>query len=209
MRAENIAFAELPRNHFGAILADPPWRFRTWAGTDDFVKPWSNPQAAHYPTLWITQLHSLPVQQLAARDCALFLWTTWDHLPNALRLLEAWGFRYSTCAFDWMKTTKDGRVRMGRGYWARLSTEPCLLATRGSPKRLDKSVPQGIIEPRREHSRKPSCVYERIERLVAGPYLELFARQHRNGWTSWGNEVSGAPFAEQDSVRERVGEQEP
>jgi N6-adenosine-specific RNA methylase IME4 len=78
---------------------------------------------------------------------------------------------------------------MGLGYWTRANTEPCLLATRGKPKRLNADVRQGIIEPRREHSRKPDCVHDRIERLVAGPYLELFARARRPGWDAWGNEV--------------------
>jgi N6-adenosine-specific RNA methylase IME4 len=81
-------------------------------------------------------------------------------------------------------------ANMGMGYWTRANSEPCLLATRGKPKRLDAVVRMGIIESRREHSRKPDCVHERIERLVAGPYLELFARQSRPGWTSWGNEAT-------------------
>jgi N6-adenosine-specific RNA methylase IME4 len=78
---------------------------------------------------------------------------------------------------------------MGLGYWTRANTEPCLLATRGKPKRVNADVRQGIIDQPREHSRKPDCVHERIERLVAGPYLELFARQQRPGWTVWGNET--------------------
>jgi N6-adenosine-specific RNA methylase IME4 len=78
---------------------------------------------------------------------------------------------------------------MGMGYWTRANSEPCLLATRGKPKRLNADVRQGIIEPRREHSRKPDCVPGRIERLVAGPYLELFCRTTRPGWTVWGNQV--------------------
>ena len=79
---------------------------------------------------------------------------------------------------------------MGLGYWTRANSEVCLLATRGNPKRLDKGIRQGILEPIREHSRKPDCVHKRIERLVAGPYLELFARQSRPGWSSWGNEAT-------------------
>ena len=78
---------------------------------------------------------------------------------------------------------------MGLGYWTRANTEPCLLATRGKPKRINADVRQAIIEPRREHSRKPSLVYQRIERLVAGPYVELFARARRIGWDAWGDEV--------------------
>ena len=83
----------------------------------------------------------------------------------------------------------DTDALMGMGYWTRANTEPCLLATRGKPKRLNADVRQGIIEPRRQHSRKPDCVHGRIERLVAGPYVELFARQSRPGWDVWGNEV--------------------
>lgn len=98
---------------------------------------------------------------------------------------------------DWMKADArqvemfrdDADVQMGLGYWTRANTEYCLLATRGKPRRLSKSVRQGIIEPRRQHSRKPDCVYGRIEQLVEGPYLELFARTQRPGWTAWGNQT--------------------
>ena len=85
---------------------------------------------------------------------------------------------------------EDVPAQVGMGYWTRANTEPCLLATRGKPKRLNADVRQGIIAPRREHSRKPDGIHERIERLVAGPYLELFARQSRPGWTTWGNETT-------------------
>src|SRR5271167_3968614 len=76
------------------------------------------------------------------------------------------------------------------GYWTLSSSEVCLLGTRGKPKRLNADVRQGIISPDREHSRKPDGIHDRIERLVAGPYLELFARQTRPGWSAWGNEVN-------------------
>jgi N6-adenosine-specific RNA methylase IME4 len=83
----------------------------------------------------------------------------------------------------------DIPVQMGSGYWTRANSEVCLLATRGNPKRLDAGVRQAIVEPRRQHSRKPDCVHDRIERLVAGPYLELFARQRRPNWDCWGNQT--------------------
>lgn len=82
----------------------------------------------------------------------------------------------------------DIEPHMTLGYWTRSNSEVCLLATKGAPKRLNADVRQAIIEPRREHSRKPD-IHTRIERLVAGPYLELFARRTRPGWDSWGNEV--------------------
>ncbi|TCD00718.1 adenine methyltransferase [Erythrobacteraceae bacterium CFH 75059] len=187
-------FASLPQNHFGAILLDPPWSFTVWSKDTGSAR---SPEA-HYRTMSMDDLAALPISTLAARDCALFCWVCWPSLPQALRVIEAWGFDYKTCAFDWMKARTDqiemfrddGDVQIGMGYWTRANTEPCLLATRGKPRRLHADVRQGIIEPRRQHSRKPDCVHSRIERLVAGPYLELFARAPRNGWTVWGNETS-------------------
>ncbi len=193
-------FADLPRNHFGAIYADPPWRFATWNKATAVKRraTGTNVSAAvHYDTMPTDDILTLPVADLAADDCCLFLWISWPMLPDAMRLIDAWGFTYKTCAFDWMKAHtqqidifRDGAdPLMGMGYWTRANSEPCLLATRGKPKRLQADVRQGIIEPRREHSRKPDCVPSRIERLVDGPYLELFARTQRPGWTVWGNQT--------------------
>lgn len=142
-------------------------------------------------------MKALQVQAVAAPDCTLFMWVVWPLLPEALTLISAWGFAYKTCGFAWIKADasqmemfqEDIDPYMGLGYWTRANSEVCLLATRGAPKRRDAGVRQAIVEPKREHSRKPDCVYERIERLVDGPYLELFARNTRPGWTSWGNEV--------------------
>jgi len=80
---------------------------------------------------------------------------------------------------------------MGLGYWSRANAEMCLLGTIGHPKRKQKNVHSLIVSQRREHSRKPEEIYGRIERLVDGPYLEMFARHRRNGWACWGNEVTG------------------
>ena len=117
------------------------------------------------------------------------MWAVDSHLDQAIELGRAWGFKYKTRAFTWRKLTKDGtRARIGMGYWTRKQTELCLLFTRGRPERFDMGVREIIDAPRREHSRKPDEQYERIERLVAGPYLELFARQAWPGWTAWGDE---------------------
>jgi len=142
-------------------------------------------------------LNTLPVADYAAEDCVLFLWTCWPVLQWALRTIEVWGFDYKTCGFCWVKAhaqqlemfQEDIEPHMTLGYWTRSNSEICLLATRGNPKRIGTDVRQAIIAPRREHSRKPDGIHERIERLVAGPYLELFARQRRLGWDCWGNEV--------------------
>lgn len=136
------------------------------------------------------EIIALPVKDVAASDSVLFLWACWPTLKQALRIIDAWGFQYKTCAFSWLKVNKDGSPFSGLGYWTRANSEMCLLATRGKPKRLAADVAQGILAPRREHSRKPDCTHERIERLVAGPRLELFGRQSRPGWTVWGNEAT-------------------
>lgn len=189
-----MTFDELPRNHFGAILADPPWGFQCWDGKDKKVA--SRGSVTPYSTMEMTDIASLPVADLAAENCALFMWCVWPTLPEAFGVLGAWGFKYKTCGFLWMKADPyrlfalEEDVYMGLGYWTRANTEPCLIGTRGKPKRKDAGVRQGVIAPRREHSRKPDGIHERIERLVAGPYLELFARAERPGWTVWGNETT-------------------
>lgn len=194
-------FQNLPKGHYGAILADPPWRFATWnkatAVQARASKSTYKAASAHYTTLSTEDIAALPVAELAAEDSCLFMWISWPMLTDAMDLIEAWGFKYKTCGFDWMKAhagqldmlRDDTDALMGMGYWTRANTEPCLLATRGKPKRLNADVRQGIIEPRREHSRKPDCVHGRIERLVAGPYLELFARAPKTGWDVWGNQT--------------------
>lgn len=203
-------FEALPTRHFGAILADPPWAFKTWwSGRSTKLpspkKKFSYPSRATTPAYEVMQeaeLNALPVGELAADDCVLFLWSTWPTLEWSLRTIAAWGFSYRTCGFCWMKAHarqielfEDSiEAHFTLGYWTRSNSEFVLLATRGHPKRLNADVRQGIIEPRREHSRKPDCQYERIERLVAGPYLELFARAApRPGWRAWGNEAGRFP----------------
>jgi N6-adenosine-specific RNA methylase IME4 len=197
----SVSFDGLTKNGYGAILADPPWRFEVWSGETavkarDSKKTFTSSNV-HYETMSPDEIAALPISEIAADDSVLFMWISWPLLPQALGLIEAWGFTYKTCAFAWMKAhagqidlfRDDMDASMGMGYWTRANSEVCLLATRGKPKRLNADVRQGIIAPRREHSRKPDGIHERIERLVAGPYLELFARQQRSNWTVWGNQT--------------------
>ena len=180
-------------NRYACVLADPPWAFQTYSG----AKVPQRAEEQHYETMTLAELAALPIKEISAPDTALFLWFTWPLLEGALELIRSGGFSYKTCAFAWVKADvstidlfPDPKLAdMTLGYWTRANSEVCLLATRGKPKRLHADVRQGIIEPRRQHSRKPDCVHKRIERLVAGPRLELFARQQRPGWTAVGNEV--------------------
>lgn len=184
---------KLGRGKFGAILADPPWPFESYSGA--VVPTSARGERQPYKTMAMADIAALPVGELAAKNCALFLWVTWPTLPAALDVIRAWGFTFKTCGFCWVKGDElplfpgDITATMGMGYWTRSNSEVCLLATRGRPKRLQSDVRQVIIERRREHSRKPEASRERIEQLVAGPYLELFARHRRPGWKAWGNET--------------------
>lgn len=189
----------LPRaGQYRVLLADPPWAFRTFSGKN--MTPHRCAQD-HYRTMTLAELQALPIGDVAGPDCALFMWVVGSHLMESIELARAWGFAFKTDAFYWIKqrlrhadqidifTDDIPEPRMGFGYWTRKQVEPCWLFTRGKPRRLGKGVRQTIIEPRREHSRKPTAQYERIERLVAGPYLELFARQTQPDWDCWGNET--------------------
>jgi N6-adenosine-specific RNA methylase IME4 len=176
-------------SRFGAIMADPPWPYETWSergGTEKSAE-------RHYQTQSIEWIQALPVAQLAADDSALFLWIVRAHLPAALAVIASWGFEYRTLAFNWIKSDSvDIEPPLGMGFWTRSGSELCLLATRGKPKRLDAGVREVITARRAEHSRKPDAAAKRIERLVGGPYLELFARRPRAGWRVWGDEITFA-----------------
>jgi N6-adenosine-specific RNA methylase IME4 len=169
----------------GALLIDPLWRFKVRSRKGE-----GRSACQHYRTLTIDEIKAFPVADLAAADSWLFLWAPTPHLPVAFDVLTAWGFSYSGTAFCWAKLNKSGvGFHMGMGYSTRKNVELCLLGRRGHPPIQAHDVRELIVAPRREHSRKPDERYARIERLCAGPYLELFARQQRQGWTALGDEV--------------------
>lgn len=179
------------------IYADPPWRFATWGDAGQDRAP-----DRHYDTMTLDDIMALPIDRLADVDAALFLWVYQPMLPEAMRLVEAWGFALTTVAFVWVKTTGDERqgrlfwdqadCRKGLGYWTRAGTEQVWLATRGRAfSRLDRGIGQTVFAPRREHSRKPDIVPELITRLAGDlPRLELFGRVERPGWDVFGDEAS-------------------
>lgn len=169
---------------YGAIMADPPWSYK------DKARAGRRGAEYKYPTMAISDIAALPVADLAAPNCALFLWVTWPQLPAGLQVIDSWGFEYKTIAFTWIKTTKTGKLAWGMGNWTRANSEPCLLGIKGKPKRVDAGVHSVIMSQRREHSRKPDEVRERIVQLLGDvPKIELFARQKVSGWDCWGNEV--------------------
>lgn len=172
---------------YGIIYADPPWTYKTYSGKGKEKKSAEN----HYPCMKKEDIQALPVEALAEKDCLLFLWVIWPCLEEGLELIKAWGFTYKTCAFNWVKRCrKSDKWHWGLGFWTRANSEVCLLATKGHPERISKRVHQVVDAKVREHSRKPDEVRERIVELGGDiPRIEIFARQHAEGWDCWGNEV--------------------
>ncbi len=182
---------------FAVIYADPPWEFQACTGKST----WQQTGARYYDAQSLDVLKALPVKQLAAKDCALFLWAVTAELPAALEVIKAWGFEYITVGFVWVKQNRSGDgLFTGLGAWTRANAELCLLAKRGTPRRMAMDVHQVVMAPVGEHSVKPEEVRARIERLVDGPYLEMFGRESVPGWTVYGNEISREEWSHQCQV---------
>lgn len=196
---------------YAAIYIDPPWKYKVWS------EPGSGRgglAVEHYDLMEIEEIIAIPIPDLMDKHCAVFMWSTWTHLPEAFQVGAAWGLTYKTCAFNWVKLNKMQRDTpfTGMGYWTRANSEPCLLFTKGSPHRKSKDVPQMLIDwqgglfddfetetiatPIGRHSEKPQAIYERIEALVPGAYCEVFARKVRPGWDVYGNEIDGRDIRE-------------
>ena len=145
--------SQLPAEKFDVIYADPPWTFRTWSNEGKDRSP-----EKHYDCMSLADIRALPVSDIAAENCALFLWVTDPLLPEGLKLMEAWGFKFKTIAFVWAKLNKSAPPTLwterdfftGLGYWTRANPELCLLGTRGKPKRVSKSVRRLVVSPRRD-----------------------------------------------------------
>ena len=173
---------------YNIIYADPPWQYKVWSRDTGLGRS----ADAHYDTMKKEDIQQLPIQNICDKNCVLFLWVTYPCLLEGLELIEKWGFKYKTCAFSWIKLNKkSGTPFVGMGYYTRANNEICLLATRGKPlPRCSKSVQQVVLSKIREHSRKPDEIRDRIVELFGDiPRIELFARQHAEGWDCWGNEV--------------------
>lgn len=173
---------------YGTILADPPWQFQNRTGK---MAP-EHKRLNRYGTLSLEDIKAIPVAKVSAEPAHLYLWVPNALLPEGLEVMRAWGFDYKT-NLVWHKTRKDGGPDgRGVGFYFRNTTELILFGVRGKNAR---TLPPGrrqvniIKSMKREHSRKPDELYELIESCSYGPFLELFARGTRPGWTGWGNQA--------------------
>ena len=192
---------------FGTVLADPPWRFSNRTGK---MAP-EHRRLSRYPTMTHEEIMDLPIADLTLPQSHLYLWVPNALILEGLEVMRRWGFTYKT-NLVWYKTRKDGGPDgRGVGFYFRNVTELLLFGTRGNfrtlaPGRRQVNV---IVSQKREHSRKPEEQYDIIEQCSPGPYLELFARHARLGWSHWGNEIGrgqlefqlaedGTPYAADD-----------
>ena len=176
---ENLPTPALPEGKYNIIYADPPWQY--WEGG-------RKNQSQHYSTMTFDEIAKVPVQELSADNCILFLWATRVILPEAIMLIKEWGFNYSTVGFVWVKSKKDGTgFAIGLGNWTRANAEYCLIGLKGTITRKDKTISEIIYLPKEQHSQKPAIVKELITQLVGNlPRIELFATQKTKGWETWG-----------------------
>ena len=175
---------------YKVIYADPPWYYH-----DKRVK---HPRlcggaAAHYPVMRVEDIASMPVKEIRDDNSILFLWATFPNLQEALWVIDAWGFKYRTLGFSWIKLNKkNSKPFFGIGYYTKSNCEVCLIGVNGSPKIVSNSVSSVVISPRLKHSQKPAEVRERIVQLCGDvPRLELFAREKVPGWDAMGFDIDG------------------
>lgn len=191
-----------PKTPHAVIYADPAWQYEMRSD-----KGYDKSPDAHYACMTLDAMKALRDDILfaTAKNAVCVMWTCFPFLPAAIDLMSAWGFQYKTGG-PWVKRTSGGKPAFGTGYVLRSAAELFLIGTFGNPVIKNRSTrnvlltgdwPQTLEEIdavmvdtiRREHSRKPDEMYDLIENLFPGPYLELFARTQRAGWTAWGNQT--------------------
>jgi site-specific DNA-methyltransferase (adenine-specific) len=175
---------------YNIILADPPWKYNARKNPKT---RFGGGAMSHYPVMTADEICALPIDGIAAFDCALVLWAVWPKLREALRVMDAWGFRYISVAFNWFKANKNGSPFFGIGYYTKSNSEIALLGIKGAMKPVSNFVSQVIVSERERHSKKPDIVREKLVELFGDlPRIELFAREKTDGWDVWGNEVTNS-----------------
>ncbi|MYA60936.1 MAG: S-adenosylmethionine-binding protein [Chloroflexi bacterium] len=191
MSASEDLLRDLAGQTFSTVLADPPWRFINRTGK---VAP-EHRRLSRYDTLSVGEIAALPVANLLAETAHCYLWVPNALLPDGLAVLEAWGFTYKTNLI-WHKVRKDGGSDgRGVGFYFRNVTEMVLFGVRGKKARTlgpGRRQVNLLASRKREHSRKPDEQYDIIETCSWGPYLELFGRGSRPGWTVWGDQADNS-----------------
>jgi N6-adenosine-specific RNA methylase IME4 len=169
------------------IYADPPWAYNK---RNNLATKFGGGANGHYDVMKIQDIQNLPISRISDENCALFMWTTFPKLLEQVDVFKFWGFHYVTLGFSWIKIyKKSAKPCFGIGYYTKSNCEVCLLGIKGKMKPISNAVSSCVISERREHSRKPDEVRDRIVQLLGNlPRIELFARQKTQGWDCWGND---------------------
>lgn len=176
------------KQRYQLIYADPAWKYGCWYQSEDVKRN----AADHYDVMETKDMKLIPVNEISDKDSVLLMWATYPCLKDAFDLMEVWGYEYKTVAFTWVKRNKKGiGWFLGLGNYTRANAEICLLGTKGKGlPRMSHSVRQILDDRIRKHSQKPDATYARIEELFGEvSKVELFARERREGWDSWGNQL--------------------
>lgn len=170
---------------YNIIYADPPWSYRNMGNIQATA-------VSHYNTMKQEDIENMgeTIKKISDDNCMLFLWATFPKIQEALDTIKAWGFEYKTIGFNWIKKNKNGSNFFGVGWYTKSNSEVCLIGVKGKPFKQSNSISQIIETVREEHSKKPAIVRDKIVEFCGDiPRIELFARQHADGWDCWGNEV--------------------
>lgn len=172
------------------IYADPCWSFNN-KKTGGSLKSGAS---SHYNTMNVEDICKLPIRDIADNDCILFMWWVASQPVEALKVVESWGFTIKTMTgFNWVKTTKNGKLDFGMGFTTRAGSEMCLIATKGKPKRINAGIRSVVMAENTKHSKKPNIFKKEIIKLMGDlPRIELFAREQSDGFDVWGNEVENS-----------------
>ena len=175
---------------YNIIYADPPWQYNykmKMQGVHGMIRG----AESFYNTMTLQDIKSLPIKDITTENAILFMWVTMPLLDKAFEVMKAWGFNYKTCGFCWVKRTKNGKIHLGMGHYTRGNAELCLIGIKKKkPQFYTRSLSQIVESKIRNHSQKPDEIREKIVQLCGDvPRIELFARQHADGWDCWGDEV--------------------
>lgn len=204
---------------YNIIYADPPWDYND---KRDKHPRLCGGASVHYPTMKTKDLVLLPINEITDDNCMLFMWATFPNLPDALELMKAWGFKYKTVGFTWVKTNKIQRSVedyhpkhqiigsaetgfsspfFGIGYYTKSNAEVCLIGVKGKPIKISNDISSIIISPKEAHSKKPDEVRNKIVELCGDiPRVELFARTETPGWDTMGLDINRISIEESISL---------
>ena len=176
-----------PNKKYNIIYADPAWSYKDKRDKHPRI---SGGASVHYNTMSVDEIKKLPVNEIADKNCMLFLWTTFPNLQEGLDVVKAWGFDYRTLGFSWIKLNKKNRKAFfGIGYYTKSNCECCLIGVKGKPIIVSNKVSSVVLSTRLNHSKKPPIIRDKIIELVGDlPRIELFARTKVHGWDVWGND---------------------